>query len=184
MQIRDASCDCNLMTLKGVQVILAGGKWCLIEWNNLVWWRILWDLIQKKNLPFKPIVRVPFDSINQLENHTAFTTMFVDIVDMHCDSFDTHDPFHVCFSHTRSNDNYCTICKRNAASLELTVSHSVFTLVSILPFFIFFILLRCPNNLWACSNGGWGLKIMIMVLLVLTIWFLNYGLNAKDSSLW
>ena len=86
--------------------------------------------------------------------------------------------------HMQYNDNYCTICTRNAASLELMVSCSVFTLVSILPFFIFFILLRCPNNLWACSNGGWGLKIMIMVLLVLTIWFLNYGLNAKDSSLW
>lgn len=30
--------------------------------------------------------------------------------------------------------------------------------------------------------GLGGLQIMIMVLLVLTIWVFNYGLNAKDSN--
>lgn len=41
-----------------------------------------------------------------------------------------------------------------------------------------------PFQSLSMLNGGQGgLKIMIMVLLVLTIWFFNYGLNAKDSSL-
>lgn len=31
------------------------------------------------------------------------------------------------------------------------------------------------------GQGGW--KIMTRVLLVLTVWFFDYGLNAKDSSL-
>lgn len=42
----------------------------------------------------------------------------------------------------------------------------------------------CP--FWSLSmlNVDLGaLKIMIMVLLILTVWFFNYGLNAKDSSL-